>query len=428
MVWLARIDAIRVKLGFPAELFEQAVRPLIAAYGELAQSLPTSESHHLAECGGLFTYSIEVANLALDYRRGQILPPGAAPEAIGEQAHRWTYAVFVAALLHGVRSTAKSERDESSAARLLNRYVPTEILEWLALDGGLMRELNAFLSGKETAHDGVIGRLVRRAEVQAMRGDVRSARMREGVQRKPPTDTHLPTTAKCEVEPATLVPDRGSAERANGYACELSDQRMPEPVTSHFIRPVVMETEYRGDIYTKGGVHTAENPEAPPSRDPALLMCDPVSLPQAVSPGVTVDPDPARRFMRWLQLGLSDGSLRINEPGALLHFVDEGMLLVSPRIFKEFARRFGEGGHGSAAMAGGDDGDAGRWIQRQVLRAGWHVRTEKGINILAYQVARRGRAGVRLYGVLIKSPERFVNPVPPPNPLLLRLPAQSTGT
>ncbi|MBC7707064.1 MAG: TraI domain-containing protein [Rhodoferax sp.] len=32
-------------------------------------------------------------------RRGQILPRGAPPEVIGAQAHRWTYAVFVAALL-----------------------------------------------------------------------------------------------------------------------------------------------------------------------------------------------------------------------------------------------------------------------------------------------------------------------------------------
>lgn len=44
--------------------------------------------------------------------------------------------------------------------------------------------------------------------------------------------------------------------------------------------------------------------------------------------------DAARRFMSWLQQGLADGSLRVNEPGALVHFVDAGMLLVSPRTFK----------------------------------------------------------------------------------------------
>src|SRR5687768_13646145 len=141
MAWLGRVDGIRVKLGFPAELFEQAVRPLLAAYSDLVQFLAASGTHHLAQSGELFTYGMEVASLALDYRRGQILPPGAAPEAIGEQAHRWTYAVFVAGLLHGVRSAAKSKRGGSIALLLLNRVVPPAILEWLAMDHVLMREL-----------------------------------------------------------------------------------------------------------------------------------------------------------------------------------------------------------------------------------------------------------------------------------------------
>ena len=130
--------------------------------------------------------------------------------------------------------------------------------------------------------------------------------------------------------------------------------------------------------------------------------------------------------MGWLQQGLADGSLRVNEPGALVHFVDEGMLLVSPRIFKEFARRFGEDGQGSV-VASGHDAHTGKSIQRQVLRAGWHVQAEKGINILTYQVTRGGRAVSQLCGVLIKTPERFLNPVPPANPVLVRLPAKTTG-
>lgn len=83
-------------------MYDAAVRPVIAAFAEFVQLLPASESHHHAEPGGLFTHTMEVANFALDYRRGQILPKGAPPEAIGEQAHRWTYAVFIAALLHDV--------------------------------------------------------------------------------------------------------------------------------------------------------------------------------------------------------------------------------------------------------------------------------------------------------------------------------------
>ncbi len=84
-------------------------------------------------------------------------------------------------------------------------------------------------------------------------------------------------------------------------------------------------------------------------------------------------PDAARRFMGWLQQGLCDGTLRVNLAGAPVHFVDEGMLLVSPRIFREFAKHLGENS-GRPANAPGEP-DIGKSIQRQVLRAGWHLRT-----------------------------------------------------
>ena len=207
------IDTLRTKLGFPPEVFNATVRPVIAGFGEFVQLLPASESGHHAEPGGLFTHSVYVANLALDFRRGQILPRGAPPEAIGEQAHRWTYAVFVAALLHGVGkaiadvrvlirtgrcvpehwsplsgamsiSGAVSYRVESleiSArqtdlhgrlpVQLLNRLVPPLVLEWLATAPGLMRELLAFLAGENSARTGAISSLVLRATAESASRD-----------------------------------------------------------------------------------------------------------------------------------------------------------------------------------------------------------------------------------------------------------------
>lgn len=255
MAWLGPIDEIRIKLGFPIELFEQAVRPVIAAYGEWIQSVPPSELHHISEGGGLIAYGIEVASRALDYRRGQILPPGAAPEAIGEQAHRWTYAVFVAALLHGVRSAANAERHESIAVQLLNQCVPPPILEWIAMDDELRRELNAFLSGDEPAQAGAIGRLVRRAEVEATRRNVGSARNGGCVQRPPAADRHLPASAmKCDVEVVMPALESSSAAQLDGPAREPSNQLMPEPMPTHFSRAGIPEAEYLEDIDTKDGV------------------------------------------------------------------------------------------------------------------------------------------------------------------------------
>lgn len=54
--------------------------------------------------------------------------------------------------------------------------------------------------------------------------------------------------------------------------------------------------------------------------------------------------------MAWLQQGLADGTLPVNVAGALVHFVPEGMLLVSPRIFREFATRFGDDSNGPAPL------------------------------------------------------------------------------
>lgn len=42
------------------------------------------------------------------------------------------------------------------------------------------------------------------------------------------------------------------------------------------------------------------------------------------------------RFIKWLQTGLQNGSLSYNRADSVIHFVDEGMLLVTPRVFQLF--------------------------------------------------------------------------------------------
>ena len=95
----AVVQLLRIKMGFPREVFERAVSPVIEGYGAFVQLSPVPESQQHGNPDDHFTRALDVASRALDYRRGQILPRGAAPEVIGAQAHRWTYAVFVAALL-----------------------------------------------------------------------------------------------------------------------------------------------------------------------------------------------------------------------------------------------------------------------------------------------------------------------------------------
>ena len=127
----------------------------------------------------------------------------------------------------------------------------------------------------------------------------------------------------------------------------------------------------------------------------------------------------AHLFMAWLNAGLKDGSIRVNEARAPVHFVEQGMLLVSPRIFREYANSHGDRLSASAVKSGAGDVDAARWIQRRVLRARWHLPGMDGTNFSSYRVMLGAQGERRLSGVLIFNPERFVSPVPPANPLLI---------
>ena len=364
----AVVELLRIKLGFPREVFERAVTPVIEGYAEFVQLLPASESPSVNP-DDLFTRSLDVASRALDYRRGQILPRGAAPEVIGAQAHRWTYAVFVSALLCGVRRN-RPDQAEGHTAQFLDRFVPPAVLGWLAEDPALMRELLAFLSDAEWTQSGAISELVLRAATELGSRDL------------------LPHSRRDPTAQEMAAPN--IPRDVNAGASTMMTHESPLPAEEpEYLEDVDDEREAAGQTV--------------PTTNPAFAQA----------------PDTARRFVAWLQQGLSDGTLRANQAGALVHFVDEGMLLVSPRIFREFAKHLGEDGGGPANAPG--ETDIGKSIQRQVLRAGWHLRADKGVNILTYQVMRGSRPASRLSGVVILNPARFVDPVPPVNPLLVRL-------
>lgn len=134
----------------------------------------------------------------------------------------------------------------------------------------------------------------------------------------------------------------------------------------------------------------------------------------------------ALRFMGWLQQGIADGSLPYNTTTALVHFVrtnlrdkeETMMLLVSPVVFRRFAESYGDIDSGDDAKADPDTspGKLGMGIQMAFTRAGWHLPAARGRNVHRFQVIRRGDSGGSLLnGFLVIEPERFVQPVPPPN-------------
>ena len=96
----------------------------------------------------------------------------------------------------------------------------------------------------------------------------------------------------------------------------------------------------------------------------------------------------------------------------MVHFTAEGMALVSPVVFRCFA----------SDQAPSSDGEADAQalqVQREVIKAGWHLMGPGKVNILKYQVMGRGGVPVgKLSAVVLIRPERWVMPVPPINPVL----------
>ena len=124
----------------------------------------------------------------------------------------------------------------------------------------------------------------------------------------------------------------------------------------------------------------------------------------------------ALQFMSWLKAGLASGAIRYNEAGAMVHFVEEGMALVSPRVFREFVDQADDAGIGAGD---GRRGAPASRVQREVIKAGWHQAAPGNSNILQFAVVKRGGAlAGKLAAVVIRRPERWVNPVPPNNPNL----------
>lgn len=125
------------------------------------------------------------------------------------------------------------------------------------------------------------------------------------------------------------------------------------------------------------------------------------------------EPTPAAvGFIEWLQKGLSSRALKYNETGALVHFVAEGMALVSPLVFRTYAAE-------TVAASDAQVDAQALQVQREVIKSGWHLMGPGKVNILKYQVMGRGGVPVgKLSAVVLTQPDRWVVPVPPVNPVL----------
>lgn len=129
--------------------------------------------------------------------------------------------------------------------------------------------------------------------------------------------------------------------------------------------------------------------------------------------GGAVDSDDGQRFLEWLRAEVTGRRITVNQADARVHVVPEGVLLVSPAVFKDYARA-----HGNIVS----------WehVQKRFLKLKLHRRALDDTNIFHYCAERPGgnhdnkKTGV-VKGIVIADPATvFAAAAPPANPVLRR--------
>ncbi|CAN8142392.1 conjugal transfer pilus assembly protein TraI [uncultured Thiomicrorhabdus sp.] len=107
------------------------------------------------------------------------------------------------------------------------------------------------------------------------------------------------------------------------------------------------------------------------------------------------DPDcPAALFIKWLRDGVASAKIPANNPANQVHFVEDGLFLVSPAIFKTFER---------------DSRVSWTVAQRDLTKKKINLKTARGDNIFQYEISSKsGRNAPRVIkGILIPNPEKI---------------------
>lgn len=166
----------------------------------------------------------------------------------------------------------------------------------------------------------------------------------------------------------------------------------PSQTTRHGV-----ETEDAASMRESTSSVSAFDTPSSDSYDSSSHTADHVSFSHSRETDSIDEVDPGRRFLAWIKEGLSSGRLPINTVNARIHTVSEGLMLVSPGIFKDYDRE--------------------NWsrVQKRFLKQKLHQRTTLGTNVWTYQV-KGARKQSRINGLLITEPESVLGlRLPPPN-------------
>lgn len=157
------------------------------------------------------------------------------------------------------------------------------------------------------------------------------------------------------------------------------------------------------------------SPAAPVAAVQALRKTQRLPSAPFRAPGYQPRPN-ADKFVAWLQNGLGTGELNYNESDAVLHFVPEGMAILSPKAFKLYLETndwIGDLGESKDAM---------RALQLHLQKAGYLLfnKEVKGYFHWYSTTKDDGTPGATLTTYVISNPQAYVRPVPAVNALLSR--------
>lgn len=205
----------------------------------------------------------------------------------------------------------------------------------------------------------------------------------------------------------------------------VSTATVPQPASRRdapaFLPDVESASTLQAEAVRDGKAHTADRPVpdqvASPMR-PKQKAKAPARSVVAREGGRKPRPN-AERFMAWVQEGIATGTLPYNESMARVHFVPEGMLLVTPAVFRDFAQAHPEAIEQTPAEDGRTP-EPWKQVQRDFQKSGYPVAADSGSAARSYLLhyTIKGAGGRQLSVMLVPEPERFFNPVPSPNAMI----------
>ena len=282
------VDKIRQYCGVPETVWASTHEQLLHNFARRVQLLSASEALHHTEPGGLLAYALETVDRAMKIRRGYLLPNGASSECISEQQEVWSFAVLSAALLYDTGQPLTDVMISLREGRALHCSLACDDLP----AGASYRP--EFSREQQEQHHQAIPLLIA--------GQI------------------IPKTA---LQWLSQYPDV-----FNLWLLTLSGRHT--------------EAGMLGEIITRADQYATPKPLSQNNKDQQLHAEEesephPSEQPVATSRRAK-EKQAGQVFLQWLRQQIVDDKIGINTDNAHLYRVEEGLLIVSPAIFKRYLR------------------------------------------------------------------------------------------